>query len=399
VVTQATSAVAPRVATLLPFPLTDKGGINTFVGNLTDALAHDFEVTQWVVASDTFKARSGRPLAQLSVAARHVLAMLRLKPDIVHTHEHPALLAAAIVYRALAVRRVHLVHTIHVHPSRQRSLWKRLTLGWMLRRCTSVTVVARATADRLDMVATPTPENVHIIHGAAHMRSREATDVLADALKQSLRIGDGPTICQISPLNLPGKVAGVACLLQATALVRRHRPDVQLLLVGGGDMRPEVESLARQAGVAECTYLTDYLDDVSVALALTDVYCQITHQDACPLSLLEAMCVGKPVIASRIGGIPELVTDGVDGTLVSNDPQEIASRVLELLMDSRRAHELGHRAAATVKTRFTWQRVACKFAAVYGLERRPWRLSDASPSLSASRLTREPERVPSADRS
>jgi glycosyltransferase involved in cell wall biosynthesis len=385
------------VVTLLPFPLTDKGGINTFVRNLTEALVRDFEVTPQVVASDRFTARSGRPLAQFSVAVRQLLAMLSVRPDIVHTHEHPALLAAAIVYRVLARRRVRVVHTIHVHPAEPRSLWKRLVLGWMLRRCWAVTAVARATADRLDMIATPVPNNVRIIRGAARVRSRPATDAVAAALKQSLRIGDGPTICQISPLNLPGKVAGIASLLEAIALIRQDTPDVQLLLVGGGDMRPEVESLARRTGVAECTFLTDYMDDISVALGLTDVYCQITQQDACPLSLLEAMCVGKPVVASRMGGIPELVTDGVDGTLVSNDPREIASQVRGLLVDPRRAHELGERAAATVRSRFTWQRVAREFAAVYGLKRRPQHQIEEPPSLAASGLRLGSERVPSAD--
>ena len=362
---------APRLVTLLPFPLSSKGGITTFVRNLTEALASEFEAEPLLIASEKFTARSGRPMAQLKVAARQVLAMLRTQPDIVHTHEHPALLGAAIAYGVLARRRVRVVHTVHVHPTRPRRLWRRLVLGWMLRRCWSVTAVASATAAHLDLIATPRPRGVRVIHGAASVHRRAATDVSVATLRRALRMGTGPTICQISPLNLPDKVSGVARLLAATALIRERVPDVQLLLVGGGDLRGKVELTARRAGVADCTYLTDYVDDVSAALALADVYCQITLQDACPLSLLEAMCVAKPVVASRTGGIPELVTDGVDGILVSNDPQDIADRVLALVLDPARALEIGERAAETVQKRFTWQRVAEEFAVLYGLRRQP----------------------------
>ena len=359
-----------RLVTLLPFPLGAKGGINTFVGNFTEALACDFEVAPMLIASEKFTARSGRPLAQLNVAARQLLAMLRAKPDIVHTHEHPALLGAAIAYGMLSPRQVRVVHTVHVHPAQPRRLWKRLLLGWLLSRCWRVTAVAEATAAHLDMIASPPPRDVRIIHGAARVCPRAATDPSVAALRQSLRMGSGPTICQVSPLNLPGKVSGVARLLMATALIRERVPDVRLLLVGGGKLRGRVELMAWQAGVAECTYFTDYVDDVSIALGMADVYCQITLQDACPLSLLEAMCVGKPVVASRTGGIPELVTDGVDGILVSDDPRDIANRVLALLLDPKLAQLTGQRAATTIQKRFTWQRVAQEFAAVYGLQRR-----------------------------
>ena len=367
----AAQGLRPCVAIPLAFPLSDKGGISTFVRNLTATLVQDYEVQQVLIASDRFTAPAGRPLAHINVAVRHLLVMLLLKPDIVHTHEHPALLGAAIVYQMLVRRRVRLVHTIHVHPAAQRRLWKRLVLGWMLRQCWTVTAVARATADRLELIATPPPDEVCVIYGAARVPRRDGADDKATALRRALFMRSGPTICQISPLNLPGKVAGVARLLEATALIRQRLPEVQLLLVGGGAMRRQVEVIAQRAGVAECTYFTGYLDDVSVALALSDVYCQITYQDACPLSLLEAMSVGKPVVASRTGGIPEIVTDGLNGRLVNDDPHEIADRVLALLLDARLAHELGECASATVRTRFTWQRAAYEFATHYGLKPRP----------------------------
>ena len=216
-----------RLVILLAFPLTEKGGINTFVRNLIGALESEFEVKPLLIVSERFIARAGRRKAQLETAARHLMALLRVKPDIIHTHEHPALLAAAVVYRMLSRRGVRVVHTIHVHPIQRRSLWKRLVLGWMLRRCWTVTVVAHATADRLNLIATPAPNDVRVIQGAARMCSRAASDAQVAAFKQTLHIGNAPTICQISPLNLSAKVAGVVRLLEATALIRQRIPTVQ----------------------------------------------------------------------------------------------------------------------------------------------------------------------------
>ncbi len=114
--------------------------------------------------------------------------------------------------------------------------------------------------------------------------------------------------------------------------------------------------------------IAGFLRDVSLPLALADIYCHITLQDACPLSVLEAMRCGKAVIAARVGGIPELITDGVDGLLVDPDPRAIAKAITELLRDPQRARFLGSRARETAATRFSWGRVAADFTVAYGLQ-------------------------------
>ena len=115
------------------------------------------------------------------------------------------------------------------------------------------------------------------------------------------------------------------------------------------------------------TTIAGYLEDVSLPLALADIYCHITFQDACPLSVLEAMRCGKPVIAARIGGIPELITDGIDGLLVDVDSIGIAKAITGLLRDPERAKALGTSAKETAMSRFSWDRVAAEFGVAYGL--------------------------------
>ena len=81
--------VAPQAATLLPFPPSHTGGITTFVRELNAVLNTEYAVDLCLIASKRFTASPGRRVAQLLVAIRHLVQLLRFKPDIVHTHEHP----------------------------------------------------------------------------------------------------------------------------------------------------------------------------------------------------------------------------------------------------------------------------------------------------------------------
>lgn len=276
------------------------------------------------------------------------------------------LLAVAVAYGILARGAVRVIHTAHVDPVERRASWKRAVLGWLMARCWAVTAVSADTARRLDNVATPAPRAVRIIHGGADLRVRARDDPAVARFRATTQLGGGPVLCQVGTLNFPRKVEGVLRLINAFALVRARISDARLLVVGDGRLRADIEAVVARVGLADAVIITGYLDDVSIPLALADVYCQITLQDACPLSLLEAMRSGKAVVAARTGGIPEVVSDGVDGILVDPDPRQIAGAIISLLERPAEREALGARAAATARARFTWDRVAADFAAIYG---------------------------------
>lgn len=357
----------PRIATLLSFPLSHPGGISTFVSGLLEALEAGFAVDSRLIAPDGFTAGPGQRASQLRLALRQLVLLLRTRPDVVHTHEHVVLLATAVVYRLLARWPVRVVHTIHVEPVDRPARWKRLGLGWLLSRCSSVTVVAEHTARQLDNVAQPVPSTLEVIHGGTNIRVRRPHDSEVRAFRTAHGLTDGPVVCQVGPLNFPLKVAGVLRLVEAFAAVRARFPTARLLIVGDGGLRAQVEAASERAGVADAVVITGYLKDVSLPLAAADLYCHITQQDACPVSLLEAMRSGKAIVAARTGGIPELISDGLDGVLVEAKPDAVAQAIIRLLDDPAERQALGARAAVTAGERFTWERVASDFAAVYGL--------------------------------
>ncbi|MBV9583061.1 MAG: glycosyltransferase family 4 protein [Chloroflexi bacterium] len=375
-ITTTRSTTRLRVAMLLPFPLTYQDGVTRFVVGLLRALQCDQSVDTQLIAPARIGAARRRPVQQLTVAVHHLVRLLRGRPDIVHVHEHPVLLGAAIVYKFVAMRPVRVVHTVHIEPVGRWPLWKRLILGWLMNRCWAVTAVSADTARRLVDVATPLPR-VQVVHGGSDLEVRGRDDRAVASFLATYSVSEGPILCQIG-LNFPRKVAGVLRLIEAFATVRRSFPGAQLLLVGTGAFQARVAAAAAQHGLGSAVVLTDYLSDVSIPLAAADLYCHITLQDACPLSVLEAMRVGKPIVAARTGGIPELIVDGHNGVLVDPEPATIAAAIIELLSEPDTARALGQQAAATARSRFTWQRVADEFEVVYG-----WRSEAPSPDVVA----------------
>lgn len=357
----------PLVATLLPFPLSYPGGVSTYVAGLSSAINQSGQARTCLIAPDSVQAGPGDRLSQLRLAARQFFSLWRLGPDTVHTHEHPALLASALLYQFVSRRPVRVVHTVHIEPATHWVSWKRRLMGYMLGRCSAVTAVSEHTAQRLGRIAEPAPAGVRVIYGGADVKLRHATDPEVGAFRVTYGIedDDGPLVCQISPLNFPRKVEGVRRLIEAFVTVRRAFPRARLLVVGNGDLRESVESVRTRFGLEDAVVLTGYLEDVSLPMTLADVYCHITLQDECPLSLLEAMRAGKPIVASAMGGIPELLSDEKDGVLVSTEPPGIAAAIVDLLRDSGRAQRLGAEAARVSSRHFTWQRAASEFAPLY----------------------------------
>lgn len=148
---------------------------------------------------------------------------------------------------------------------------------------------------------------------------------------------------------------GHAHLLDAFADVRSSHPTATLLLVGDGIRRAWVEGLAREAGLAECVVFTGFRSDVPALLAAMDCFVLAsTRTEGVPQSLLQAFAAGVPVVASDIGGVPEVVADGVTGLLAeSGSAVSLAHAIERVLSDPAAAARRAEAARALVERRFS----------------------------------------------
>ena len=155
-------------------------------------------------------------------------------------------------------------------------------------------------------------------------------------------------------------------LIDAFASLSTIHPDVELVIVGTGTRDAELRALATQRGVAARVQFLGHRDDVAEILAGSDIFVLPSRTEAFPNSVMEAMAAGLPVIATAVGGVPELIQDGVNGVLIPPDNRAALIDALRNLVDSpARAAAFGHSARDTIASRFSFTRMVTSFEDLY----------------------------------
>jgi glycosyltransferase involved in cell wall biosynthesis len=163
-----------------------------------------------------------------------------------------------------------------------------------------------------------------------------------------------------------------ATLARAAARVLQEEPHAHFLIVGDcasgacRDHYSHVQRIVEESGVAASFTFTGYRADVRRLLDAFDVFVLSTHAEGLPLVILEAMAGGKPVVATAVDGIPEIVGDGRTGLLYPHeDDDQLASHILRLLRKRAWAQQLGCAGRALVETRFSREQFATSVNALY----------------------------------
>jgi len=166
---------------------------------------------------------------------------------------------------------------------------------------------------------------------------------------------DAPLVGIIARLD-PQK--GHAYLLTAFAKVAEALPGARLLVVGDGHLRRDLERRARELGIAHQAIFTGWRDDVPCIMAGIDLLVAPSLWEGFGLVLLEAMVAGRPIVASRVSAIPEVVADGETGILVPpKDPQALAEAILRLASDQELARRMGEAGRERIEERFSAKRM------------------------------------------
>jgi glycosyltransferase involved in cell wall biosynthesis len=159
---------------------------------------------------------------------------------------------------------------------------------------------------------------------------------------------------------------GVAYFVEMAAQVAQARPDARFLVVGEGSLRPELEEQAQRLGVADRIVFTGERKDVARLLAAMRIFVIPSLYEACQYSLLEAMAMGRPVVATPAGVAPDVVEDHTTGLLVPlADSPAMASAVLELLTDEVLARRVGSKARDLMARHFSVEAMVDNIARVY----------------------------------
>lgn len=159
---------------------------------------------------------------------------------------------------------------------------------------------------------------------------------------------------------------GLTHLVRASALVHREVPDARVVLVGDGEEGSALRGLVRDLGLEEVVRFLGRRDDVDRILAGLDLFVLSSVKEGLPFALLEAMRLARPIVATRVGGVPEALRDGDAGIVVEpGDERAMASAIIRLLRDPAEARRLGCAAGRRVAEEFSREQMLTSTAALY----------------------------------
>lgn len=184
--------------------------------------------------------------------------------------------------------------------------------------------------------------------------------------RKRAELGIDTNTCLIGAVGRLTPVKGLEYLLRAARILVSRQCRVQIAIVGDGSLREALEQQARDLGIVENIVFLGHREDTQELMFALDIFALPSLSEGIPMALLEAMAAGRAIVASRVGGIPEVIRDGVEGYLVEpKDVQGFADRCLQLIESSDLASRLGLSARRRVEQNFSAQGMARQVTSLY----------------------------------
>lgn len=277
----------------------------------------------------------GKSLVDPLRAARLFRFLRREKFDILFTHLTSANILGPIGGRIVGIPAIATLHSVSARPRSRRKVVE----SWTLRRLAKCSVavghtVAASQRERLAgarCVVIPNP-----VTQTAPLAERERIEIRRELM------GTSSVMLASVGMLLPAK--GYADLVAAFAELRRTHSDASLVIAGAGPLEQELRARVDALGLRGHAHLVGLRDDIPRLLAAADVYVCSSRQEGLPLSLLEAMEVGLPVVATDVGDVRSVVIDGTGIIVPPADPGAMTDALRGLLEDPDRSRVLGEMA-------------------------------------------------------
>lgn len=319
--------------------------------------------------------RSIRPWndAQAFVAVRRLIREWR--PDVVHTHTAKAgalgRLAAALSNATKSRRaRCAVVHTFHGHVfsgyfGRATSFAVRIAERGLSRVTDRIVTISESQRrDIVERYRIAAPERVTVVPLGLELERFRECPVVAPGARARLGLKDDEFVVGYVGRLVPIKDVGT--LIRAVALARRRVPRVRLLVAGDGECRRALQQIAASLDLADAAIFLGWRDDVVALYASMDMFALSSLNEGTPVSLIEALAAGLPVVATDVGGVRDVLREGRLGALVPpRHPEGLADRICEVAQDRAAARLQAESARQDVRARYGADQLTAQMAALY----------------------------------
>lgn len=290
------------------------------------------------------------------------LARLLKRERVVICHSHNYL---AQVYSTVASRLSRTPVTVHTQHGMawlyRRKRWiKRRFLSYIADKTITVSTGARDAYIR--SLRLPSHKVAVVPNGVDLTLFRSRPEAVMKREEIGLKNGDMVvgTVARLSPEKDHFN------LLRAFSLVTSSRGNVKLLLVGDGPMRDKLKEMVRASGLMDKVVFLGNRRDVPELLNVIDIFVLPSLTEGLSMALLEAMATGKPIVATNVGGNPEIVMDGETGIIAPpRDPENMAGALLKILSNRELAREMGRKGRERVEKEFSLEKMTRGYEAIY----------------------------------
>ena len=330
-----------------------------------------------------------RPPGFQPALARHIARLIKANGiDVVHCHHY-----SPYVYGLLAsvFTGTQLVFTEHGRLSDDDPSLKRRMVNPFLSMLGGRVCAVSADLKQHMVAEGFSPRRIQVVYNGIDP-ARRPTAIHRHVARELL--GLSPDDVVVGSVGRLDPVKNLPVMLQAHALVMQQHPEVRAVIVGDGAERAALEAAAADLGIAGTVTFTGYRPDVRTLMPAFDVYLNCSNYEGVSLTILEAMAAGLPVVATPVGGNPEVVVDHETGFLVPGRARSIADAIGRLVVDPRGRHILGDAGRWRVMRHFSIARMVSDYASLYlGLAHSatiaaPDTVPTAADTISVSEATR-----------
>ena len=284
--------------------------------------------------------REIRPLSDFR-AFRALLTIIReFRPHVVHTHAAKAGLLGRVAARVARVPVV--VHTFHGHVLRgyfgplRTAIYRALETILAL-FSDAIVAVSESVRDDLVSLGVASRERIRVVPLGLDL-AKLAGDLPRGVLRRDLGVSDQAPLVGLVGRLVPIKDAPT--FLEAARLVRADRPETRFVLVGDGQERSLLQEWVQANGLAGIVSFSGWRRDLAAVYGDLSVVVNASRNEGTPVALIEALAAARPVVATRVGGTPDVLAEGAFGLLVPPaDPRALADGILETLADPKAARE------------------------------------------------------------
>jgi len=311
--------------------------------------------------------RNVDPLGGLITLFKLYRLMRRERPHIVHTHTATAGLLGRLAARLAGVPVI--VHTFHGHVLRgyfgpilsEGLVWMERFLAHLSDR---IVTVSEGQRRELAGYGVAPLEKITVVPLGFELEALLACESHRGELRRELGLADDSKLAGIVARLVP--IKNHRLFLQAAQAVAEAVPQARFLVVGDGELREELEAYSRDLGLDGRVLFTGWRRDLACLYADLDVVALTSINEGTPVSLIEALAAGVPVVTTAVGGVPDVVVDGETGYLVeAGDVKGMAAAIIELLRNPERAKEVGMAGREAVYPRFAAQTLIANVEGLY----------------------------------